>query len=132
VNEFDANVPIYLQIMREIKRAVVTGELKPGDRLPSVRERAEALTVNPNTVQRAYQELEREGVSETRRGTGSFIVERNELIGELRVEMAGTVITAFIEGMRSLGFADGAMVERLEKELRDRGAGGAAMAGGAN
>ncbi len=132
MNEFDANVPIYLQIMREIKRAVVTGELKPGDRLPSVRERAEALTVNPNTVQRAYQELEREGVSETRRGTGSFIVERNELIGELRVEMAGTVITAFIEGMRSLGFADGAMVERLEKELRDRGAGGAAMAGGAN
>ncbi len=132
MNEFDANVPIYLQIMREIKRAVVTGELKPGDRLPSVRERAEALTVNPNTVQRAYQELEREGVSETRRGTGSFIVERNELIGELRVEMAGTVISAFIEGMRSLGFADGAMVERLEKELRDRGTGGAAMAGGVN
>lgn len=132
MNEFDANVPIYLQIMRDIKRAIVTGELRPGDRLPSVRERAEALTVNPNTVQRAYQELEREGVSETRRGTGSFIVERNELIGELRGEMAGTVISAFIDGMHALGFADGAIVERLEGELRNRGSNTALGAGGVN
>lgn len=130
MNDFDANTPIYLQIMRDIKRAVVAGELKPGDRLPSVRERAEALTVNPNTVQRAYQELEREGVSETRRGTGSFIVEKSELIGQLRSEMAGTVISAFIDGMRSLGFADGAIVERLESELSARGTGGATASGG--
>lgn len=116
--DFDANVPIYLQIMRGIKRAIVTGELKPGDRLPSVRERAEELTVNPNTVQRAYQELEREGVSETRRGTGTFIVERSTMIAELRTEMAKSVIESFIEGMRSLGFADDAIIDRLGTELR--------------
>jgi len=127
MNEFDANIPIYLQIMRGIKRAIVIGELKPGDRLPSVRERAEELTVNPNTVQRAYQELEREGVSETKRGMGTYIVEKVDLIAELRAEMAGTVIDSFIDGMRSLGFADGAIVERLESELSARGG---ATAGG--
>lgn len=132
MDEFDANIPIYLQIMREIKRSIVTGELKPGDRLPSVRERAEALTVNPNTVQRAYQELEREGVSETRRGMGTFIVEKESLIGELKTEMARSVIYAFIDGMRSLGFGDEAILDRLGSELKTRadGSGRAAAAGG--
>jgi len=121
LSDFDANVPIYLQIMRGIKRAIVTGEIAPGDRLPSVRERAEALTVNPNTVQRAYQELEREGVSETRRGTGTFIVEKETLIGELKTEMARGVIGTFIEGMRSLGFSDDGIMERLGAELTAAG-----------
>lgn len=73
MNDFDATIPIYLQIMNDIKRDIVTGRLGQGAKLPSVRECAEANTVNPNTVQRAYQELEREGVSETRRGMGTFV-----------------------------------------------------------
>ena len=117
MSEFNPNVPIYQQIMNGIKQDIVSGARKPGDRLQSVRELAEALTVNPNTVQRAYQELEREGVSETRRGTGTFIVEKENLISDLKTEMAQSVIKNFLDGMRALGFRDDAIVATLNQEL---------------
>jgi len=117
LSEFDVNIPIYIQIMKTIKQNIVSGILKPGDKLASVRDQAESLVVNPNTVQRAYQELEREGVSVTRRGTGSFIVERDTLIADLRQEMAQSLMTDFIEGMRSLGFQNEAITRALNKEL---------------
>lgn len=117
MSEFDPNIPIYQQIMNGIKQDIVSGTRKPGDRLLSVREQAEALTVNPNTVQRAYQELEREGVSETRRGTGTFIVEKETLIADLKSEMAQSVMKTFIDGMRALGFRDDAIVQALGKAL---------------
>lgn len=119
MNGFDPNIPIYIQIVNSIKRDIITGAVKPGDRLQSVRERAEALTVNPNTVQRAYQELEREGVSETRRGTGSFITQSDELIGNLKSEMAEGILDAFVTGMSALGFSGkdmaGSLAAKLEK-----------------
>lgn len=65
--------PIYLQIMDEIRRALVLGTLKPGDSLPSIRQLASELRVNPNTVAQAYSELEREGVAYVQRGRGTFI-----------------------------------------------------------
>lgn len=114
---FNPNVPIYQQIMNGIKQDIVSGTRKPGDRLQSVRELAEALTVNPNTVQRAYQELEREGVSETRRGTGTFIVEKENLISGLKAQMAQSVIKTFVDGMRALGFRDDAIIETIKQEL---------------
>ncbi len=117
MSEFDANIPIYLQIMNTIKQSIVSGSLKPGDRLASVRENAEKLSVNPNTIQRAYQELEREGVSETKRGMGSFIVEKEGLISALRTEMAKSIMNTFIEGMRGLGFPDDAITSALATEL---------------
>jgi len=117
MSEFNPNVPIYQQIMNGIKQDIVSGARKPGDKLQSVRELAEALTVNPNTVQRAYQELEREGVSETRRGTGTFIVEKESLISDLKTEMAHSVIKNFIDGMRALGFRDDAIVATVKHEL---------------
>ena len=95
----------------------MSGCLKPGDRLTSVRELAERLSVNPNTVQRAYQELEREGVSETKRGMGSFIVERETLISALKTEMAKTLIKNFIDGMRSLGYSDDEMLKTIGGEF---------------
>ena len=76
--DFDKNVPIYMQIMFEIKRRISTGQLNPGGKLPSVRDLAEEIKVNPNTIVRAYQELEREGVTETRRGMGTFIVDSDK------------------------------------------------------
>lgn len=117
MSEFDVNIPIYIQIMKTIKQNIVSGILKPGDKLASVRDQAESLVVNPNTVQRAYQELEREGVSVTRRGTGTFIVETDTLIADLRQEMAQSLMTDFIEGMRSLGFQNEAITRALNKEL---------------
>jgi len=115
--EFNPNTPIYLQIMNAIKQDIVAGVLRPGDKLASVREQAEKFAVNPNTVQRAYQELEREGVSETRRGTGTFIQEKEGLLPSLRTEMARSVMNTFMEGMRSLGFSDDAILQSLKREL---------------
>ncbi|MDQ6780711.1 MAG: GntR family transcriptional regulator [Candidatus Eremiobacteraeota bacterium] len=66
-------VPIYLQLMEQVKRAVALGVLAPGERLPTVKQLASELTVNPNTVARAIRELEREGVIETSQGRGSFV-----------------------------------------------------------
>jgi DNA-binding transcriptional regulator YhcF (GntR family) len=117
MSEFDPNIPIYVQIMNTIKQNLVTGNLKPGDKLTSVRELAEKLSVNPNTVQRAYQELEREGVSETRRGMGSFVVERETLISALKTEMAKTLMKNFICGMKSLGYSDDEMLKTIGGEL---------------
>jgi len=118
MSEFDATIPIYLQIMTSIKHAIVTGTLHPGDRLPSVREQAESFSVNPNTVQRAYQELEREAISETRRGMGTYIVENKELISNLRTEMAQKVIQKYLEGMRSLGFSNDEILKSLTVNLK--------------
>jgi len=118
MSEFDPNIPIYIQIMHTIKQDIVSGKMKPGDKLASVRELAETLSVNPNTVQRAYQELEREGVSETRRGTGTYIMETERLIPDLRSEMAKSVMQKFIAGMRSLGLTDDEIVSAIDGEIR--------------
>ena len=71
----DSGVPIYLQISRNIKRSIALGSLRDGEQVPSVREVAETLTVNPNTVAKAYQLLEREGIVATRQGIGTFVTE---------------------------------------------------------
>lgn len=66
-------LPLYLQIMRQVRYLAASGRLEPGDQLPPVRKLAEKLLINPNTVARAYRELESEGVLETRRGAGVFL-----------------------------------------------------------
>ncbi|MBT9260101.1 MAG: GntR family transcriptional regulator [Clostridiales bacterium] len=71
----DPGVPIYEQVIRQVKRLIVRGLLKPGDRLPSVRELASQILANPNTVAKAYQELERQGVIVTAVGRGAFVAE---------------------------------------------------------
>ena len=71
----DSGVPVYLQISRNIKRSIALGSLRDGEQIPSVREVAETLTVNPNTVAKAYQLLEREGIVATRQGIGTFVTE---------------------------------------------------------
>jgi GntR family transcriptional regulator len=70
-----SGLPIYLQIVQQVKWRVATGSLRPGDRLPSVREVAAQIRVNPNTVAKAFTELERERVVETRRGSGTFVAD---------------------------------------------------------
>ncbi|HKL85624.1 MAG TPA: GntR family transcriptional regulator [Treponemataceae bacterium] len=118
MDNFDANIPIYVQIIQNIKEKIVTGSLVPGDKLPSVREHSESLSVNPNTVQRSYQELEREGVTETRRGLGTYIVEKDGLIEQLKAEMAEMLLKQFIDGMHSLGFKDDIIPSILHKALQ--------------
>ena len=75
-------VPIYLQLMEQVKHAIETGALKSGDQLPGIRPLAEELVMNPNTVAKAYRELEHEGVIELRHGSGAF-VSRNPRAGKI-------------------------------------------------
>lgn len=113
--EFDTRIPIYIQIMDYIKRQIVTGELSCGAKLPSVREMAAVFKVNPNTLQRVYQELEREGITFTQRGLGTFVSERPDIVLELQKDMANGLIRQFISGMKTIGYSN----ERIIKEVAD-------------
>jgi len=101
----DRNIPIYAQIMDAVKHSIVSGELKTGDRIPSVREMAADFGVNPNTVQRALLELEREGLLATERAQGRYVSAEQSTIEELRREMAKGAAEKFAEEMKALGFA---------------------------
>ncbi|OMF38896.1 GntR family transcriptional regulator [Paenibacillus sp. FSL H8-0548] len=108
--EFDNNMPIYLQIMNYIKKEIIIGNLKAGDKIPAVRELALQLQINPNTVQRTFQELEREQIVETRRGLGRYVTSEESKIMEIKKEMAGELLGRFIQGMQELGFASNDIV----------------------
>ncbi len=108
---FNDHTPIYLQIMTHIKKQIVVHILQPGDKLPSVRELSKNLEVNPNTVQRAYQELEREEITYTQRGMGTFVTDIEEKLHMLKKEMAKDLITNFIQQMKSIGFVEDELAE---------------------
>ena len=101
---FAGDRPIYAQITEQIKRAVVSGVLEPGARLPSVRDLAREAGVNPNTMQRALAELERGGLVYSQRTSGRFITEDDEFISSLRAELADEQIKGFLDSMLRLGY----------------------------
>ncbi|NCU18389.1 GntR family transcriptional regulator [Pallidibacillus pasinlerensis] len=115
--EFETSKPIYLQIADHIFQKIIREELKPGDKLPSVREMAVQMGVNPNTIQRTYSEMERIGVVETRRGQGTFIVENAEIITELKQTIQLEVISSFVKKMKDLGFSKEEMIASLKSYL---------------
>ncbi|PFR47619.1 GntR family transcriptional regulator [Bacillus cereus] len=119
--EFSPNTPIYIQVMEYIKKEIVTGHLLPGDKIPSVRELASELQVNPNTIQRTFQELERDGVVVTRRGMGRYVTNEGEKIMELRKEMAKELLHSFIDGMDNLGFSEEEILTILRSSLHEKG-----------
>ena len=121
--EFDNNTPIYIQVMDMIKKQIVSKELQGGDKLPSVRELAIALKVNPNTIQRTYQELEREGIAETQRGLGRYVTDDGQRTKLLKDEMCHTLIQNFIKEMRDLGFADDHIIQMMSNNLEEAGSG---------
>lgn len=102
--EFDPSRPIYQQIIDEFKRAIARGDLNPGERIPAQRELAQAAGVNPNTVQRAYREMEHMGIVETLRGQGTFIRQDTEILDSIRDEMAQIAVDSFVDEMRGLGY----------------------------
>ncbi|WP_309122036.1 GntR family transcriptional regulator [Paenibacillus sp.] len=113
---FNSPKPIYLQMVDEVKKALARGELSPGDKIPSHKEQAQMSQVNPNTVQRAYQEMEREGLTETLRGQGTFIRNDPALLARIRSEMAAQAVQHFIDEMRGLGIEP----NETERLLRER------------
>ncbi|WP_054940396.1 GntR family transcriptional regulator [Paenibacillus ihuae] len=115
--EFDNNQPIYLQIMNYLKGEIITGKLKPGDKIPSVRELAAELQINPNTVQRTFQELEREEIVETRRGMGRYVTGKEDTIMNIKKEMAQDILDRFIRGMQELGFQSEEIVTAVAENI---------------
>ena len=122
--EFDNNLPIYIQIMNYMKQEIVLGKLGPGDKIPSVRELAAELRINPNTVQRTFQELEREEIVETRRGLGRYVTQEEGKIMAIKKEMATELLDRFIRGMQELGFAGEEIVQVIQEAVAEHPAGG--------
>lgn len=118
-DEFDPNIPIYKQLMSIIKRKIILGNINPGDKLPSIREMSSEFKVNPNTVQRTYQELERDGITYTQRGTGNFVKEDISMVKKLKSEMAEKIIDQFITGMKGLGFSENEIVNTVKEKVED-------------
>ncbi|MBO8169199.1 MAG: GntR family transcriptional regulator [Thermoanaerobacteraceae bacterium] len=114
---FDLRKPIYLQIVDEFKRSIARGELKPGDKIPSQRELAQKVKVNPNTVQKAYQEMERIKLVETLRGQGTFIRKDESVLKNIRDEMAREALRTFLQEMKALGFVPQDILALVETEV---------------
>ncbi|MEG0134128.1 MAG: GntR family transcriptional regulator [Clostridium sp.] len=102
---FDDNKSVYIQIIDYIKKLVIGGRISLGERIPSVREMAGIMKVNVNTMQRAYKQLESDGVTETKRGMGSYITTNEDIILTLKQEVAGDIVDKFITDMRDMGFS---------------------------
>jgi len=115
--EFDPNLPIYLQIMNFVKKLIVRGILRPGDKVPSVRDMALFLGVNPNTVQKAYEELEREGTIFTRRGQGNFVSEDENIVDKIKERMVKDLIEKYRKELEELGLSKGEIFNLLKEML---------------
>ncbi len=113
-----SGVPVYLQLRDQVLHAIARGSLRRGDQLPTVREVAVALTVNPNTVNRAYAELEREGILQTQRGRGTFVADNAR--GDRRPHRIKLLELAerFVAQARSLGFEADEIARAAEAQLR--------------
>lgn len=111
---FQNNLPIYSQLVTQIRRAIASGQLEPGEKLPSVRELAVEAGVNPNTVQRAFQELERTGLIVTQRNSGRYVTDETEGIGDTRWELARKETGEYLHNMARLGFSRQEIIERIQ------------------
>lgn len=113
--EFDNNIPIYIQLVEQLKIYIVSGKIKSGDRLPSVRELALQTQVNPNTMQKALAELEDLGLIYTERTNGKFVTKNQKLIDKLRLEYASALSKKYLSSMKDIGFNEVDAIEHLKK-----------------
>src|SRR5947207_10003508 len=113
-----SGVPIYLQLMEQVKHGIETGAIRAGEQLPGIRPLAEELVINPNTVAKAYRELEHEGVIELRQGAGAFVsgnAGAKKLTDKVRAGQA--VVAETIEKLRARGVTDEEIRRLVEAEL---------------
>lgn len=101
---FDNNLPIYLQIMDRIKLQIISNQLHAGEKLPAVRELAAEAGVNPNTIQRALSDLEKEGFVYSKRTSGRFVTDNRDLILQARQKLSEEEVRKFVENMTRFGY----------------------------
>jgi len=114
-----SGVPLYIQLMDQVKHAIETGAMRAGDQLPSVRQMAEDLVINPNTVARAYRELEHEGAIELRHGAGAFI--RESIVPRAKLmQKAQAVVRSTLDQLESFDLGEAEIRRLIESELAAR------------
>ena len=112
---------IYLQIMDEICGSIASGELKPGQRIPAVREYADIFEVNPNTMQRALYELEREGILASERNTGRFVTDDVKVLQAMKEKQAQKAYDEFTAQMAALGYDEESMIQYFFTKTKGKG-----------
>ncbi|MDD2295799.1 MAG: GntR family transcriptional regulator [Eubacteriales bacterium] len=121
-NQYASGAPIYMQLVHQFKHRIISGEWPAGSKLDSVRDLAMSFEVNPNTMQRALSELERDDLVYAERTAGRFITQDKELIAKMREEVAQEIIETFIQQMESIGFSNKEAVELVHKKATERSA----------
>ena len=117
--KFRNDIPIYSQLVEQIKLGIVSGEFAPGERLQSVRDMSMEAGVNPNTMQRALQELERQGLVYSQRTAGRFVTEDGSIITAAKKALAKSHIEDFIQSMKNIGFDSDEMLSLLSESLKE-------------
>ena len=117
--DLNSERPVYLQLIEQIQAGIISGYFKPGDKLPSVRDLAADATVNPNTMQKAFTELERIGLVYTNRTSGRFITSEEKLIKELKEQSAINEIKEFIKKMKQLGLDAEEIIELIRSLAKE-------------
>ena len=120
---FNSTTPIYIQIIEHIRLSIAVGEFKAGEKLMSVRELAAEAEVNPNTMQKALSELERDGLLYTQRTSGRFITNDTEAIARLRKQLAEEHIEMFLNKMNQLGYShsESVLLLKAHAEKKEKG-----------
>lgn len=117
--EYNTGTPIYLQVINELKKKMVKGELKPGEKMPSSRDLAVAYKVNQNTAARIYREMEMAGYCFTRRGIGTFVSEEENMFQDLKKEMANELLKNFMHEMSGLGYQKDDIISQIADYKED-------------
>ena len=112
-----SGVPIYLQLMEQVKHGIETGALRAGEQLPGIRPLAEELVVSPNTIAKAYRELEHEGVIELRQGAGAFVSASAQNKKPDHLRQAQGIVAGAIEKLRAQGVTDEEIRRLFEAQL---------------
>ena len=115
--KLDDNRPIWIQLKEQLTRKILSGWYHAGEKLPSVRELAAEAGVNPNTMQRALTELERDGLVYSQRTAGRFVTEDNTMINTAKRSLAERHVKTFLEAMLRLGFRKDEIIDLISKEL---------------
>lgn len=102
--KFTNDSPIYSQLTNHLKLYIASGKLKPNEKLPSVRELAMQIKINPNTVQKSLEKLELEGLIYTERTNGKYVTDNTKLIKKIKQELAKEKVNTYLNDMQSLGF----------------------------
>ena len=112
-----SGVPVYLQLIEQVRHAVDVGTLRPGDQLPGIRRVAEDLVINPNTVAKAYRDLEQAGVIDLRHGAGAFVADKGPTARVTTVRKAQPILQATLERLAGMGLTAEEIRRLFEAEL---------------